>query len=149
MSVQPPATAERILARSLGESDEARTILGDLNEDYSSVVLARGVGRARIWYWRESLALSAGALVSRALGRPPGGRNSQGGGDVSSPFSVVGFFQDTQYAVRAIRRDRGFFVFATLIIGLGVGASTAVFSVVSPLLLQPLPFQEPEQLVPH
>ena len=66
---------------------------------------------------------------------------------MSSPFSAVGFFQDTQYAVRAIRRDRGFFVFATLIIGLGVGASTAVFSVVSPLLLQPLPFQEPEQLV--
>jgi predicted permease len=49
--------------------------------------------------------------------------------------------------VRAIRRDRAFFVFATLIIGLGVGASTAVFSVLSPLLLQPLPFAEPERLV--
>lgn len=62
-------------------------------------------------------------------------------------LSTNGFAHDARYALRAIRRDRGFFAFATLIIGLGVGASTAVFSVMSPLLIQPLPFEEPERLV--
>ena len=62
-------------------------------------------------------------------------------------LSSNGLAQDMVYAVRALRRDRGFFFFATLIIGLGVGASTAVFSVMSPLLLQPLPFEAPDRLV--
>lgn len=59
----------------------------------------------------------------------------------------IGLVQDFRYALRAVGRDPAFFLFATAIIGLGVGASTAVFSVTSPLLLQPLPFHEPERLV--
>ncbi|MGD8319353.1 MAG: ABC transporter permease [Gemmatimonadota bacterium] len=58
-----------------------------------------------------------------------------------------GFLQDARYAFRALRRERSFFVFAALIIGLGVGANTAVFSVMSPLLLRPLPFHDPDRLV--
>ena len=61
-------------------------------------------------------------------------------------LSLMGFAQDARYALRWIRKDVGFFVFATLIIGLGVGANTAVFSVVRPLLLQPLPFETPGRL---
>jgi predicted permease len=61
--------------------------------------------------------------------------------------SRIGFVQDGRYAFKAIRKDLGFFGFATAIIGLGVGASTAVFSVMSPLLLQPLPFEDPGRLV--
>ncbi len=57
-----------------------------------------------------------------------------------------GLVQDIRYAARAIRRDLGFFIFATLIIGLGVGANTAVFSIMSPLMLRPLPFEEPDRL---
>lgn len=55
--------------------------------------------------------------------------------------------QDARYALRSLRRERAFFVFAALIIGSGVGANTAVFSVMSPLLLRPLPFHEPDRLV--
>ncbi|GMV07904.1 MAG: hypothetical protein AMXMBFR53_41790 [Gemmatimonadota bacterium] len=55
--------------------------------------------------------------------------------------------QDAAYAIRALRRDRRFLVFAALIVGLGIGANTAVFSVMSPLLLRPLPFPEPDRLV--
>jgi predicted permease len=61
-------------------------------------------------------------------------------------LSTLGVLQDGRYALRAIRKDMAFFAFATLIIGLGVGASTAVFSVMSPLLIQPLPFREPDRL---
>ena len=61
--------------------------------------------------------------------------------------SMAGLVQDLRYALRALRRDLGFFLFAALIVGLGIGATTAVFSVMSPLLLKPLPFHEPEELV--
>ena len=57
------------------------------------------------------------------------------------------FVQDLRYTVRILRRDAGFAVFAVLIVGLGIGASVTVFSVVHTLILRPLPFAEPERLV--
>src|SRR6187551_2032420 len=55
--------------------------------------------------------------------------------------------QDLRYTLRTLRRDAGFAAFAILIAGLGIGASSTVFSVVNTLLLRPLPFAEPERLV--
>jgi predicted permease len=55
--------------------------------------------------------------------------------------------QDLRYTGRTLRRDAGFTTFAVLIAGLGIGASATVFSVVHTLLLRPLPFAEPRQLV--
>ena len=60
---------------------------------------------------------------------------------------MSGLIQDLRYALRALRRGPAFLIFAVLIIGLGVGANTAVFSVMSPLMLKPLPFEEPDELV--
>ena len=55
--------------------------------------------------------------------------------------------QDLRYTVRTLRRDAGFATFAILIAGLGIGASATVFSVVNALILRPLPFADPGQLV--
>src|SRR5215216_4718944 len=55
--------------------------------------------------------------------------------------------EDVRYALRRMRREPGFTTFAVLIIALGVAAATTVFSVMSPLILRPLPFKEPERLV--
>jgi predicted permease len=60
---------------------------------------------------------------------------------------MMSLAQDVRSALREIRRDFRFYAFAALIIGLGVGANTAVFSVMSPLMLRPLPFEDPEELV--
>jgi putative ABC transport system permease protein len=56
-------------------------------------------------------------------------------------------FQDLRYTFRILRRDKGFAFFAILIVGLGIGASAIVFSVLNTLLLRPLPFQDAESLV--
>ena len=55
--------------------------------------------------------------------------------------------QDLKHAFRGMRRDAGFATFAILIAGLGIGASSTVFSVVNALLLRPLPFRDPGRLV--
>jgi predicted permease len=54
---------------------------------------------------------------------------------------------DTRHAVRSLLKNRGFAAVALLTIALGVGANTAVFSVVNAVLLQPLPFEDAERLV--
>lgn len=55
--------------------------------------------------------------------------------------------RDVAYAFRTLRKDYGFALFAILIVGLGVGASCTIFSVVNTILIRPLPFKDPEQLV--
>ena len=55
--------------------------------------------------------------------------------------------QDLRFTFRILRRDLGFAVFAILIMGLGIGASALIFSVVNTLLLRPLPFKDANSLV--
>src|SRR5262245_61528745 len=55
--------------------------------------------------------------------------------------------RDLRYTLRTLWRDFGFAAFAILIAGLGIGASSTVFSVVNTLLLRPLPFEDPGRLV--
>src|SRR5260370_37585339 len=55
--------------------------------------------------------------------------------------------KDINYTFRTLRRDSGFFVAAVMIIGLGIGATTAMFSVVNALLFRPLDFKASDRLV--
>src|SRR5271170_7037192 len=57
------------------------------------------------------------------------------------------FLQDLGYTLRTLRRDRAFTIVAVLILALGIGANIVVFSVVSTILLRPLPFPNSHELV--
>jgi putative ABC transport system permease protein len=71
---------------------------------------------------------------------PSGGRRPGG-------FGIGAALQDARFAARSLLRSRGFTVAAIAVLGLGIGATSAIFSAVNAYFFRPLPFAEPDRLV--
>jgi putative ABC transport system permease protein len=125
-------------------------LVGDLQEEYLDLHLPRrGKVEATRWFRREFRRAVRVNLKTRfhqsMRGRsapPPASRPTGNSGGF--PDSII---QDLRFASRSLLRSRSFTVIAILTLALGIGANTAIFSVLDGVMLKPLPFAEPEHLV--
>ncbi|MFG1691461.1 ABC transporter permease [Gemmatimonadota bacterium] len=139
----------RILLRALPGAHREH-LVGDLVEEYHRTVLpSRGQGPARRWLWRTSLkAVVVDRMIrgwDRLRGEAPGSRKRSTPPSKKNTMETV--IQDLRYAIRSLARSPLLVVVAVVTLGLGIGANTAIFSVVDGIMLKPLPFHEPERLV--
>jgi putative ABC transport system permease protein len=142
----PPALAEALLSRCLPADTRGRSILGDLRQEFVEMCRLGMTRLARGWYRRQALAIGWRYILARhrpttQLGsKQPVGPRKRGN-------TVESLIQDVRYAVRSFAKRPGFSLTVIAIVGLGIGATTAIFSVVDGVLLKRLPYPDPHELV--
>lgn len=119
---------------------QAREIVaGDLEEAFHEDRRHRSAREARRRYRRHALA-SITARWRPARQARPGPPRVKGDGPMRT------LLHDLRYGVRLLGKQPGFTVIAALMLGVGIGATTAIFSVANTLLLVPLPYQQPDRV---
>ena len=117
----------------------------DMTEDFREMLAARAAGRpirGRLACWRRALAdLLATRRDQRRAARPPRVILTE------KRWPVPALLMDLRYVARALARTPGYVAVTVAILALGIGANTAIFSLVNAALFRPLPVADPAGLV--
>jgi putative ABC transport system permease protein len=140
----PPRIAEALLRRNVPAGSRGHSIIGDFREEYLAVSQRRGLLVARGWYWYNALLLTvqySRPFDSRKRKPTRTGLNHE-------VFVVIGtIVYDIRHSLRSFRRKPAFYCAVLVVFALGIGANTVIFSVVNGVILQPLPYANPDRLV--
>jgi predicted permease len=129
----PPRLAEWLLARRL-ERDDRDEIIGDLAEEFRDHLRLVSAGAARRWYWRQTFVLLA-ARTRQESDRAVARRYRS--------MSV----DDVRFAVRRLWKQPTATVMSVVTLAGAIGAGVATWSMLSALLLRPVPVADPDRVV--
>jgi putative ABC transport system permease protein len=145
-SVVPPRLARRLLARLLA-APRGNELIDDLDEEFGDRAVRSGHLAARMWYWSQVFRPAVSHL-GRELREVRTVRLGSHRAVGVGPLRWLGpFHRDLRTARRRLLRSPGFAATTVLTLGLAIGATVAIYSIVEGVVLRPLPYPAPDRLV--
>jgi len=142
---RPPEVPRRLVRWAVGNR-EADVVEGELLEAFNRHVQERGGARARLWYWRQAVGFLVRTGAARR-GLPAGGGHRRGDGTGAALVGLGDVGGDLRWALRGLRRRPMFTSVVVATLALGIGANSAIFTLVSADFRAPLPYRDPGRLV--